>query len=90
MEDIQNLETQTIFTSLKVGPKNVPLFIEKANFTDPTHYARLMGYDKPFDFGINVDLLDELKHKSIEAGTDQKLNRSSLTDTELKKDKQQN
>lgn len=89
VEDIQNMEAQTIFTSLKVGPKNVPLFIEKDNFTDPTHYARLMGHDKPFDFGIIVDLLDDEKRKSIEAVTHQKSNGSSSTDSELKKKEQQ-
>lgn len=90
MEDIHNLEAQTIFTSLKVGPNNVPLFIEKDNFTDPTHYARLMGHDKPFDFGTIVDLLDDVNRKSLEPGTEthQKSNGSSSTDSESKKKEQ--
>lgn len=88
VEDIQNLEARTIFTSLQVGPKNVPLFIEKAHFTDLTHYARLMCFDKQFEFGKILDLLDDVQQKSIEGGTDQKSNKSSSTDTELKKNKQ--
>lgn len=85
IEDIHNLEAQTIFTSLQVGPKKVPLFIEKSNFTDSTHYARLMGYDKIFDFGIVVDLLEDVKRKSIEAGDHQKSEESNATDAELNK-----
>lgn len=90
VEDIHNSEARnTMLTSFQVGPKKVPLFIEKDSFTDPTHYARLMGYDKPFDFGIIVGLLDDVKRKSIEAGTDQKSSGSISTDTELKKKEQQ-
>lgn len=88
VKDIQNSEAQTIFTSFQVGPKNVPLFIEKGNFTDPTHYARLMGYDKPIDFGINVDLLDDVKQKSIEAGSHQKSNGRISRDNESKQKEQ--
>lgn len=44
-----------------------------------------MGYDKIFDFGIVVDLLEDVKRKSIEAGDHQKSEESNATDAELNK-----
>lgn len=37
-----------MFTTMKI--KGVPLFIEARFFSDPMHYAKIMGYDKPLDF----------------------------------------
>lgn len=87
MKDIHNLDAQTVFTSLQVGPKKVPLFIEKGNFTDSTHYARLMGYDKQFDLGMVVAELEDVKRRSIDAGDHQKSEESNATDAELERKK---
>lgn len=44
-----------MFTSIKVGPKKIPLFVDAASFTDTHHYARFMGYDKPLEFELKPD-----------------------------------
>lgn len=35
--------------------KGVPLFIEPKQFSDPDQYIKLMGFDKPIDFKLNLD-----------------------------------
>lgn len=55
MEEIEIPNIETMFTSMKVGPKKVPVFVDAASFTDTHHYARFMGYDKPLDFRLDVD-----------------------------------
>lgn len=47
-----------MFTSMKVGPKKIPLFVDAASFTDTHHYARFMGYDKPLEFEMKSDAND--------------------------------
>lgn len=49
-------EVPGMFTSFLV--KKRPLFVDPALFDDPEHYVRIMGYDKPIDFKLN------LKHES--------------------------
>lgn len=39
-----------MFTTMHA--KGTPLFIEARHFTDPLHYAKIMGYDKPMDFKL--------------------------------------
>ena len=36
-----------MFTTFKA--KDVPLFVDLSQFSDPTHYGKIMGYDKPLD-----------------------------------------
>lgn len=87
VEEIHIPEIETMFTSMKVGPKNVPLFVDAESFNDPHHYARFMGYDKPLKF----DLSKGLKQQSIEAeANDHQISddHSHLTDTEHKKKEQ--
>lgn len=84
VEDIQIPEIETMFTSMKVGPKKVPLFVDSASFTDPHHYARFMGYDKP----LNFELPDDLKEEPIEASSTHLSDDRCLTDTDIKKKQQ--
>lgn len=41
-----------MFTSFSVG--NRSLFVDPALFDDPEHYVRIMGYDKPIDFKLDL------------------------------------
>jgi len=43
-----------MFTSFVV--KKRPLFVDPALFDDPEHYVRIMGYDKPIDFKLNLNV----------------------------------
>lgn len=58
MGDIYLPEVETMFTSMKIGPKKVPVFVDAASFNDTHHYARFMGYDKPLDFRIDADEME--------------------------------
>lgn len=55
MSDIHLPEVETMFTSMKIGPNKVPVFVDVASFNDTHHYARFMGYDKPMDIRLNAD-----------------------------------
>ncbi|KAJ2945913.1 hypothetical protein O0L34_g4829 [Tuta absoluta] len=50
VEDVVVPEIPGMFTTLLA--KDKPLFIEARHFTDPRHYAKMMGYDKPLDFKL--------------------------------------
>ncbi|XP_026752160.2 transmembrane protein 70 homolog, mitochondrial [Galleria mellonella] len=47
-EDVEVPDVPGMFTTMNA--KGKPLFIEARHFTDPMHYAKIMGYDKPMDF----------------------------------------
>ena len=47
MSDVNVPDIPGMFTTFKA--KNVPLFVEMTQFNDPTHYGKIMGYDKPLD-----------------------------------------
>lgn len=34
--------------------KEYPLFVDAQAFDDVTHYQRILGYDKPYEFDDNV------------------------------------
>ena len=53
MDDVQVPEIPGAFTTMKA--KGSPLFIEARHFSDPLHYAKMMGYDKPMDFKLGED-----------------------------------
>lgn len=53
VDDIHLPEVETMFTSMKIGPKKIPVFVDVASFNDTHHYARFMGYDKPLEFQFN-------------------------------------
>lgn len=42
-----------MFTTLFA--KKTPLFVDVELFNDPSHYIKMMGYDKPIDFNLKVN-----------------------------------
>lgn len=48
-----------LFTS--VVAKGNPLFMDPNQFTDTSHYARMMGFDKPIDFKLYPETEDKEK-----------------------------
>lgn len=49
-DDVEVPEVPGMFTSFHV--KGVPLFVDPRMFKDKSHYARIMGYDKPLDLKL--------------------------------------
>lgn len=43
-----------MFATFLVNDK-VPLFVDAAQFTDPEHYVKMMGYDKPLDLKLRAE-----------------------------------
>jgi transmembrane protein 70 len=56
-----------MFTSFlvkdKSSKKSIPLFVEPRFFNDPSHYVKIMGYDKPMDFKLNLTESNESEKK---------------------------
>lgn len=55
VEDVTVPEIPGMFTSFLVKPKSgrgkpIALFVDPKLFDDPTHYVKIMGFDKPIDF----------------------------------------
>lgn len=48
-----------MFTSMKIGPKKIPVFVDAASFSDTHHYARFMRYDKPLDFRLDENVQEQ-------------------------------
>lgn len=46
-----------MFTSFLV--KGKPVFVESNHFSQTTHYGKIMGYDKPFNFRLNENADDK-------------------------------
>uniref|UniRef100_T1GVD4 Ubiquitin-related modifier 1 homolog n=1 Tax=Megaselia scalaris TaxID=36166 RepID=T1GVD4_MEGSC len=57
-----------MFTSFEVGKKG--LFLEPSLFTDPEHYVKIMGYDKPVDFKLNLTETPQEKPKEKYGGAE--------------------
>ncbi|XP_063618566.1 transmembrane protein 70 homolog, mitochondrial [Cydia splendana] len=51
-EDVVVPEIPGMFTTLVA--KGKPMFVEARHFSDPMHYAKMMGYDKPMDFKMGA------------------------------------
>ncbi|GLV45666.1 uncharacterized protein CBL_02686 [Carabus blaptoides fortunei] len=51
VDDVKVPDVPGMFTSFHVNGR--PLFVDPGLFTDPTHYGKLMGYDKPMDFKLS-------------------------------------
>ncbi|XP_028173415.1 transmembrane protein 70 homolog, mitochondrial [Ostrinia furnacalis] len=49
-EDVTVPDIPGMFTTMHA--KGKPLFIEARHFSNPLHYAKIMGYDKPMDFKL--------------------------------------
>ncbi|KAH8305824.1 hypothetical protein KR059_011742 [Drosophila kikkawai] len=62
--DVTVPEVPGMFTSFLVGKR--PLFIDPALFDDPEHYVRIMGYDKPIDFKLDLSPEADKTQKSQE------------------------
>uniref|UniRef100_A0A6P4FTF2 LOW QUALITY PROTEIN: transmembrane protein 70 homolog, mitochondrial n=1 Tax=Drosophila rhopaloa TaxID=1041015 RepID=A0A6P4FTF2_DRORH len=56
-EDVVVPEVPGMFTSFLVNKR--PLFVDPVLFDDPEHYVRIMGYDKPIDFKLDLGLNPE-------------------------------
>ena len=50
-----------MFTTFKVHDK--PLFVDLSMFSDPNHYAKMMGFDKPIDFKFDLAQKDGKKQE---------------------------
>ncbi|XP_037891852.1 transmembrane protein 70 homolog, mitochondrial [Glossina fuscipes] len=51
--DVKVPEVPGMFTSFFVGKK--ALFVDPSMFDNPEHYVRIMGYDKPVDFKLDLE-----------------------------------
>ncbi|KAF2901585.1 hypothetical protein ILUMI_04598 [Ignelater luminosus] len=61
-EDVRIPEVPGMFTSFEA--KGNPLFLDPRLFEDPTHYGKIMGYDKPLDLKLFQTSLNEKKKSS--------------------------
>ncbi|XP_049784706.1 transmembrane protein 70 homolog, mitochondrial [Schistocerca cancellata] len=57
-EDVEVPEVPGMFSSFHV--RGIPLFVDPRMFEDKSHYARIMGYDKPLDLKLG-DLENDKK-----------------------------
>jgi len=62
--DVVVPEVPGMFTSFLVNKR--PLFVDPALFDDPEHYVKIMGYDKPIDFKLDLSSLPEKQSKAKE------------------------
>ncbi|KAG4071029.1 hypothetical protein HA402_001466 [Bradysia odoriphaga] len=53
IKDVRVPEVAGMFTTFFA--KDRPLFVDVELFTDPSHYVKMMGYDKPIDFHMKVN-----------------------------------
>ncbi|CAH0719471.1 unnamed protein product, partial [Brenthis ino] len=60
-EDVVVPDIPGMFTTMLA--KGKPLFIEARHFSDPLHYAKIMGYDKPLDFKLG-ETQDDANNKN--------------------------
>lgn len=65
MNEIHLPEVETMFTSMKIGPQKVPVFVDVASFNDTHHYARFMRYDKPLDIRLNADQKEQTENSNL-------------------------
>ncbi|KAH8255931.1 hypothetical protein KR026_002936 [Drosophila bipectinata] len=62
--DVVVPEVPGMFTSFLVNKR--PLFVDPALFDDPEHYVKIMGYDKPIDFKLDLSVREDKSTKSKE------------------------
>lgn len=66
VEDVHVPEVPGMFTSFIVNHKGsnpTSLFVDPKLFDDPYHYVKIMGFDKPMDFKLNLPAEDDSKKK---------------------------
>ena len=56
-------EVPGMFTSFLVNKSKTALFVEPGHFSDPEHYVKMMGFDKPMDFKLEFTENAEPKEK---------------------------
>lgn len=54
LKDVQVPENPGMFATFMVNGKT-PLFVDAAQFSDPEHYVKMMGYDKPLDLKLHLE-----------------------------------
>uniref|UniRef100_A0A1B0D8R8 Transmembrane protein 70 n=1 Tax=Phlebotomus papatasi TaxID=29031 RepID=A0A1B0D8R8_PHLPP len=59
--DVKVPDVPGLFTTFLVGKK--ALFVDPKEFTDTNHYVKIMGYDKPVDF--KLELIEDPKSDAI-------------------------
>ncbi|KAH8270353.1 hypothetical protein KR018_008465 [Drosophila ironensis] len=62
VSDVVVPEVPGMFTSFVVDKR--PLFVDPALFDDPEHYVKIMGYDKPIDFKLDLSPTEDKASKS--------------------------
>lgn len=62
MPDVPGMFTSFMVKN-KSSNKSIPLFVDPRVFGDPTHYVKIMGYDKPIDFKLNLTENNEPEKK---------------------------
>ncbi|XP_055845237.1 transmembrane protein 70 homolog, mitochondrial [Episyrphus balteatus] len=60
--DVKVPDVPGMFTSFKV--KDKPLFVEPTLFENTDHYVKIMGFDKPIDFKLDLQPDDSAGNKS--------------------------
>ncbi|XP_055315607.1 transmembrane protein 70 homolog, mitochondrial [Sitodiplosis mosellana] len=65
VKEIHLPEVETMFTSMKIGPKKIPVFVDAASFNDTHHYARFMGYDKPMNIRLDVNEINSTANSDV-------------------------
>merc|ERR1719436_2234158 len=57
LSDVKIPDIPAMFTTIIVGrEKQIPLFVDGAHaFSDPQHYVKIMGYDKPLNLRWNAE-----------------------------------
>ncbi|KAI4471840.1 hypothetical protein MML48_1g21128 [Holotrichia oblita] len=60
-EDVKIPEVPGMFTTFVA--KGKAMFLEPRFFNDPSHYAKIMGYDKPMDFKMFADASQDKNDK---------------------------
>lgn len=50
--DVHVPDVTGMFTTFKV--QNKALFVDVSQFSDPSHYVKMMGFDRPIDFKFDL------------------------------------
>lgn len=59
IKDVKVPDVPGLFTSIIV--KGKPLFLDPNQFSDISHYSKMMGFDKPVDFKLYQNGIDDKK-----------------------------
>ncbi len=61
IKDVVVPEIPGMFMSFQIGKQG--MFVDPTLFTDPEHYVKIMGYDKPIDFKLNLSEKTNVKNE---------------------------